>query len=328
MTRASWVFVAVVSCVAPVAAQRGVPSHEPTRPAAPPVREVAKVNGVGVSSTRVDAALNALLPFESMHRGVSQQKVDELRQQALARVIDDELQYQEGVRLGVQVSEQAVEKEVAASRGRYPSQAAFDAALRESGSSVADFKRELRRTLVIAETAKREVDAKCQVARPEAKSFFDANPDRFTEPEQLHLYGITIGVDPSSSMQVWEEAKKKAEEVRKTLIAGAAFEETARNYSTDPSKAKGGDMGYFHRGSLTDEFDRVTKALPLRTASDVVQTLYGYHIIEVVDIKPSRRVPFEEVAPKLLKDMTSERCKSTKDAWLTRLRARSTIQVS
>ena len=314
----------VLLSVTPVGAQHLAPSHDVTNPR-PAVREVALVNGVALTSSRLDTALNAILPFESFHRNVSPAKLDELRSQALDRIVNEELEYQEGVRLGIHIPDARVQEQVASLERQYGTRRALDAGLVRSGATMDDLRRELRRTLTLNEAFRRAVTATCQVSRAEASAYFAANPDRFVVPEELHVFGITIGVEPSASADQWNLAKARAEDVRRQIAGGMPFADAARTYSTDQTKASGGDMGLLHRGALADEFERATRTLPPGQPSAVVQSLYGYHVIEVTEILPERRQTFADVASTLQKELTSKRCDDRKDAWIAQLRARARI---
>lgn len=315
----------VVAFVVPVAGQRAYSSHPAVAGARPPVREVARVNGVGLTSARLDAAVNALIPLESFHRTVGAGKLEEFRRKALDRIVAEELQYQEGVRVGVLVPDEQLEKEIEGVQTKYGTRAALEAALQRSGATMTDLRLELRRTLTVNATVQRAVTARCEINRAEAARFFALDPNRFVEPEQLHLYGITIGVAPSANARQWSDAKQRAEDVRRKIKAGASFQAVARTYSTDATRASGGDMGFLHRGAFAEEFERATRTLPLRQPSDVVQSLYGYHVVEIVEVRPSRRMSFNDVAETLQRDLTSKRCASMKETWIAALRARSTV---
>ena len=307
------------------AAQQPVASHATASSTHSPVREEGRVNGVPLMSDRVDAALNALLPMESFHRHVNPASLAALRKRALQGVIDEELQYQEGVQLGLTASDAEVVEDVARARRNSKSPEAFDQALRQARVSMADFRRHVRRALTITKAHDREVTSRCQVSADEAERFYADNPERFVVPEQLHVYAITIGVDPSSSSRQWADASARANDVLRQLRSGASFDELARTYSTDPSREKGGDMGLFHRGTLTEEFEKVTRGMKPGDVSDVVQTLYGYHIIRVAEIRPPERRSHADVGQELRKDLTTKRCAEMADAWTARLRSGATI---
>jgi parvulin-like peptidyl-prolyl isomerase len=243
-------------------------------------------------------------------------------------LVDDELQYQEGVRRGIVVPVAEVNAAVARAARRYPGRQAFLAALRRGGATLADARREIRRTLLIEKTRARAIQSKCRVTRADASAYFASNAARFVIPEQLHIFAITIGVDPSGSPQDWTAARARAGEVMGKVKTGAAFETLAREYSTDPSKMKGGDMGLVHRGSLTPEFEAATRGLASGEVHDaVIQTIYGFHIVKVADILPPRQQTFAETAGRIQKDLAATRCADTSAAWLARLRAAATIRL-
>lgn len=307
-------------------AQQAVPSHAVQRkPAASEAREVARVNGVVLTSLRLEAALSRLIPMESFHRNVNATKVDELRARALDQIVEEELEYQDGTRTGIVISSRTLDDAETSLRKKYGSQQALAAALARSGATLGDLRRELIRSMTAAEALRRAVTTRCQVSRTDARAYFDANPDRFTVPEQLHLRAITVGVDPSAGPTRWQDAKARAERLHAQLLNGASFEDLARTNSTDPSASKGGDMGYVHRGALTDEFERATHGLAVNAPSDVIQSLYGYHIVQVVEVVPPTKKTFPEVATDLQRDLTTTRCETLKREWLASLRARSTV---
>ena len=319
------VLLASLAVASASAAQQPVASHATGASAPARIREEGRVNGVPLTSDRVDAALNALIPMESFHRNVNPASLAALRKRALQGVIDEELQYQEGVRLGLTASDAEVDEDVARARRTSKSPEAFDQALRQAHVSMADFRQDVRRALTITKAHDHEVTSRCQVGADEAERFYADNPERFVVPEQLHVYAITIGVDPSSSARQWSDASARANDVLRQLRGGATFDEMARRYSTDPSRDKGGDMGLFHRGTLNDEFETAAREMKPGDISDVVQTLYGYHIIRVAEIRPPERRSYADAGQELVKDLTTKRCADMADAWMARLRSGATI---
>ena len=71
-----------------------------------------------------------------------------------------------------------------------------------------------------------------------------------------------------------------AEVIAKKLKAGANFAALAREYSTCPSKSKGGDLGWFGEGQMVRPFEEATKRLSVGSISGVVPTQFGFHIIK------------------------------------------------
>lgn len=328
MIRAVILSLALSLGVATLDAQRPMPSHPPaTPPPAGAVQEVALVNGTAVTSDRVAAVLSTLIPQESFHRNVSAEKMSALRTQALANVIDEELVYQDGVQKKLTPSPAEMKAAWSQTVNRYGGTARFDEQLKKAGATRASVEQELARRIVIDHAMKQGVLDRCRVTREDAELFYMLNPDRFVEPEQLHVHAVTITVDPSSGPDEWKKAKGRVEDAKRALDGGMTFAEVARTYSTDAGRVKGGDMGLVHRGGLARPFDAIVATLPVGTPSEIVESIYGYHIVLVSEVRPPQKRAFEQVSATLIADLASTRCTERRDAWLASLRSAARIQM-
>ncbi len=313
----------VLVAAGPASAQRLVPSHAPTRPTPVPV---ARVNGATLTSERVDLQLQALIPRSSFHRNVKPERMAELRTQALELAIDEELQYQEAMRLHVVVTTAEVNAGLERARRGYRSRAAFESARKNAGVTLKELRANIRRAMLVQKARKRAL-ARCAVSSAEARRFHADNPQRFVTPERLHLYVITIGVDRSSPSDAWRAARAKAERLLLDLRAGAAFEDVARRESTDESRAKGGDLGVVHRGRLTEEFENAVRTLRPGEITPVIQSLRGFHILRLAEILPPESKSYAEVRTQLRRDLTEKRCEEQGEAWRKSLRAKASIEM-
>jgi parvulin-like peptidyl-prolyl isomerase len=87
-----------------------------------------------------------------------------------------------------------------------------------------------------------------------------------------------------------EDAKKQAESILAEIKGGADFAETAKKYSEDTDNAsKGGDLGTIEKNQMVPQFEEAAYKLNVGEVSDVVETVYGYHIIKVTAIDGEKR---------------------------------------
>ncbi|MGI6433225.1 MAG: peptidylprolyl isomerase [Sphaerochaetaceae bacterium] len=79
--------------------------------------------------------------------------------------------------------------------------------------------------------------------------------------------------------------RKLAEEIGKRAKGGANFASLARDYSTCPSKSKGGDLGWFGEGAMVAPFEQAVKRMAVGSISGVVKTQFGFHIIKKTGVR-------------------------------------------
>ncbi len=137
------------------------------------------------------------------------------------------------------------------------------------------------------------------------KQYYEQNIKKFTEQESRRASHILIVPDEKEkdATKADKDAKDKAEKLLAELKADPSkFAELAKANSADPgSAANGGDLDYFNKGIMVPAFDQAVFAGKKGEIVGPVKTEFGYHIIEVTDIKPEQAKPFEEVEPEILK---------------------------
>ncbi len=72
-----------------------------------------------------------------------------------------------------------------------------------------------------------------------------------------------------------------AQDLLRRIRQGQNFEALARDFSTCPSKSKGGDLGWFGPGKMVPAFEAAVKRMGIGSVSDIVQTQFGFHIIKL-----------------------------------------------
>lgn len=138
------------------------------------------------------------------------------------------------------------------------------------------------------------------VSDEEVASYYERNLSNYTEPEKVRARHILVRVDPEATAEEREAARRKAEALLERLRAGEDFAALAKENSDDPgSAAQGGDLGEFARGTMVKAFEDAAFALEPGQTSEIVETMYGYHIIRVEEKKPGRTRPLEEVGEEI-----------------------------
>ena len=96
---------------------------------------------------------------------------------------------------------------------------------------------------------------------------------------------VTAYLESHPELDTDKKNRAKAEEVLKRAKAGEDFAKLAQEFSTDGSKDKGGDLGWFGHGDMVPEFEQAAYALKPGEISEVVQTRFGFHLIKLEERK-------------------------------------------
>jgi peptidyl-prolyl cis-trans isomerase D len=138
-----------------------------------------------------------------------------------------------------------------------------------------------------------------RISDDQLKAQYQQNIQQYQVPNRVHAEHILLFTKGKTDAEV-AEIKKKAEDVLKQVKKGGNFEDLAKKYSEDPgSKDKGGDLGWIIEKQTVPEFEKAAFSLNKGQVSDLVQTVYGFHIIKVLDKETAHTRPFDEVKDSL-----------------------------
>ncbi len=135
----------------------------------------------------------------------------------------------------------------------------------------------------------------------DVRAYYEQNNAVLSQQEQRRARHILLTVDAGASAEDKAKVKAQADALLAELRqAPGRFPELARTRSQDPgSAAQGGDLDFFARGAMVKPFEDAAFALEPGKVSDVVETEFGFHIIQVTDVRRPTPEPFEAVRPKL-----------------------------
>lgn len=139
-----------------------------------------------------------------------------------------------------------------------------------------------------------------QVSDAQLQQQYQENIDSYRTPERVKVRHILIKTEGKPKEDA-PKLKAKAEDILKQLQHGANFADLAKKDSEDPGSAeKGGELGWIVRGQTVPSFEKAAFSLKPGQLSGVIETEYGFHIIQVEDKQTAHTQTFDEVKPQLL----------------------------
>jgi len=312
----------------------GMPSHDTAAAEAKPVDPaklpdvVARINGVAVKKDQLVKEANDMRQQLAQMQGIQAPLTASFYKQVLDGIVARTLLTEEAKEQKVTVSDAEVEQQMAALRGQAPNPEAFKKALAANGLTEASLRQRIKTEGAVQKLVQTKVLANVTVSDQAAKDFYDKNQDKMKEPERVHVRHILIRADVNAPAAEKDKAKAKADDLLKRAQKGEDFAKLARENSDDPgSKTQGGDLPPFTHGEMVPAFDRAAFALTKpNELSPVVQSQFGYHIIQLIGKEPSTVAPFETVKPRITDYLKRQQSQQVLAAHVQGLRAKSKVE--
>jgi parvulin-like peptidyl-prolyl isomerase len=147
-----------------------------------------------------------------------------------------------------------------------------------------------------------QIDKSVTLSDADLQKIYDANKKDYEQVKAKHIliaFKGSAAAQPGKPELTEEQAKAKAEDIKKQIAAGAKFEDLAKKESDDTgSGANGGELGAFGHGQMVPEFESAAFAAKAGDVIGPIRTQYGYHIIKV---DSHEYTPFETVKPTIEK---------------------------
>ena len=151
------------------------------------------------------------------------------------------------------------------------------------------------------------LDPGIDVDEQTVQELYNEQAAKYVTPEERHARHILVRLLPDADEAATAAALEKAQGIVARLDAGESFEDLAKELSDDPGSAtNGGDLGFFGRGVMAPEFETAVFELQQGERSQAVKTPFGFHIIELVEIKPEVAAPLAEVRDQLVDQLLAE----------------------
>jgi len=256
-----------------------------------------------------------------------QAEIERRKKGILSDLIDERLLVQKGEELGINVEAQVLrQRDQMMERYELETVDEFEAwAQDQTGMLAEDMMARLRENALSQAVLGQEVGSRVIIRRDEIEEYYKEHEDEFIRSEGVRLAELLIADEPG---QTPEETEKEAREIHDRVSRGEPFAEMARRYSdSDGSKAAGGDIGIWRRGSLQKEiedrvFDKNTGHI-----TELIKVQRGWLILKVTERRREGLADFDEVEEEIRNKLIGPRYGPAIRVYLTELREQAYIEI-
>ena len=162
---------------------------------------------------------------------------------------------------------------------------------------------------ILAQMAMRKLFATVNVTEEEIKEYYEANKSKYSKGASVHAKHILV------------DNEEKCTELLNAITSGEkVFEDVAKESSTCPSGANGGDLGEFGRGQMVKEFEDAAFAAEIGHIVGPVKTQFGYHLIKVEKRSDAAIAPFTDVKENVKNTLLREKQQEAYNKTLAQLK--------
>ena len=152
-------------------------------------------------------------------------------------------------------------------------------------------KRDIRAQMAMRETLK-----DVTITDDEIKTFYEENQQQFVKSETV------------SAKHILTDSEEKCKDILEAIQKGEkTFEDAAKEFSTCPSKERGGDLGEFGRGQMVKEFEDAAFAAEIGEIVGPVQTQFGYHLLKVEKKNAASVISFDQIKENLRTNLLQQK---------------------
>lgn len=290
---------------------------------------IAMVNGTPLYEKRLKEGLNShnkkfsksVLAVEKINFSDPATKV------VLYKIIDQMLLTEASQAETIHDIDKRVETALAAKKAQAHSEERFASYLKSKKMTVETYRQYLARKIHMDEYMKRQGITTAEIPEHEIRKFYNKG-DGLKQEESVKVRHILVSVEKESSSKEKEKRRLTAEEILNKIHNGEDFAELARHKSEcKRSNESGGDLGYIKRGYMPSTFEEVAFSLSVGATSDVIESEFGYHILQVMDKRKAGRKTYEETREFLKKYLQERQIPLLLDKHIAELRDKADIQL-
>ena len=303
---------------------------------------VARVNGVDIESKYIEFRLSQImkLALKKAKRPLTVKEKNSIVKDLIEKEVVRELVNQQAEKENLKIDHELIEKELKLLRAGYASEEEFNNALKSRNINLEEIKKSMQIEINARQLLNAEIKGKVNISDNEVKKYYEDNKPRFQRPEAYHTRHILAAYFPPEALrnQTIEELKKnkeyftriaeeKIDKVIEELKKGADFEKLAKNLSDDESsRINGGDLDFIYKGIFETSFDEAVEKLNPGETSGKIKTRFGFHVIQLIEKRPSEMAPFTEMKSEIQKYLFLEEAKKNVSSYIEKLKQTADIK--
>jgi len=299
---------------------------------------LVKVNGDIITKTELEqrqiAALRERNP-NALKDEELKKALAEITPQILVDAIDELLLVQMGRDKGYHMTDAQFKEWLDNLRKeqKLEDEARFQAALKQEGMTVDDLRKNVERRFLISQVQREEVGSKLSITEEEARQYYLAHKNEFTEPASVTLREILIEVPTTTqggqagiNVGKEDEIAEKAAAIRARVAGGEDFGKVAAETSASSSKANGGLIGPINTAELSPQLAELLGKMKPGDITQPIRTQRGYQILKLEVSKPSAVQPFDAVRDLVADKVHDARQQAEVRKFLGRIRTQAIIE--
>jgi peptidyl-prolyl cis-trans isomerase C len=259
------------------------------------------INGRSLPAQAIEFELGRLVQFYRQHMPDDQvrQQLPMLQEKAVEQAIGAFLLTEEAARLDIPVTDEDVATSLAQLRKEVGGAAKLAELLKKQNVSEDDLREQIRRGRRVDLLIEKVTSGVADPTEADIRAHYDEHQDEYTRAERAQAQHILVS-PTAKTAEAKAAARTKLEEIRKRVQAGAKFADEAAAHSECPSgKQAGGSLGWFSRGMMVPAFDQAAFSMNVGELSEIIETQFGFHIIQKTGHEEAATEEFDNVREKI-----------------------------
>lgn len=273
-------------------------------------KQVIKVGDMAITVRDFKDRLKEIIPKDT--ENATEEEITALKINLVNRLIEEAVVMKEAQRLRVNITEAHVDEELMNLKKEFGEET-FKSIISTRFGNVDKWKAQIKQELTIKEAINRAITSRVTISTAGALQYYQENQKIYKMPSQVRARMIVV------------KKKALAKSILKKLKKGEDFAQLAKKYSTGPEAENGGDLGFFSKGDMPEEFEDATLKLKLNQLSKIIETVYGFHIFKLIDKQKRKELKFDDVEESIKEELKRKIIDREYHKWIIGLKKRLRI---